>query len=82
MCVCVCVCELLSHVPVFATPGTVFCQATLPIEFSREEYWSGLLFLYPGDHPDPGIEPVSSALQVDSLPSDPPGKIQGSFKNT
>ena len=47
------------------------------MEFSREEYWSGLLFPYPVDLPDPGIEPMSSvspALQADSLPTVPPGK--------
>ena len=42
--------------------------------FSRQEYWSGLPFPSPGDLPDPGIEPVSSPLQTDSLPSEPPGK--------
>ena len=47
----------------------VVCQALLSIEFSRQEYWSGLPFPSPGDLPDPGIE---SALQVDSLPSEPP----------
>ena len=36
--------------------------------FSRQEYWSGLPFPSPGDLPDPGIEPVSPALQADSLP--------------
>ena len=36
--------------------------------FSRQEYWSGLLFPSPGDLPNPGIEPGSPALQVDSLP--------------
>ena len=36
--------------------------------FSRQEYWSGLPFPPPGDLPDPGIEPESPALQVDSLP--------------
>ena len=41
--------------------------------FSRQEYWSGLPFPSPGDLPDPGIEPRSSALQADSLPSEPPG---------
>ena len=35
--------------------------------FSRQEYWSGLPFPFPGDLPDPGIKPVSPALQVDSL---------------
>ena len=43
--------------------------------FSRQEYWSGLLFPSPGDLPDPGIEPRSSALQADSLQSEPSGKI-------
>ena len=42
--------------------------------FSRQEYWSGLPFLSPGDLPDPGIEPRSTSLQVDSLPSESPGK--------
>ena len=42
--------------------------------FSRQEYWSGLTFSTPGDLPDPGIEPaspVSPALQVDPLPTEP-----------
>ena len=42
--------------------------------FFRQEYWSGLSFPTPGDLPDPGIEPRSPALQVNSLPSEPPGK--------
>ena len=41
--------------------------------FSKQEYRSGLLFLSPGDLPDPGSEPRSSALQAESLPSEPPG---------
>ena len=41
------------------------------LEFSRQEYWSGLPFLSPGDLPDPGIEPGSPALQADSLQSEP-----------
>ena len=36
--------------------------------FPRQEYWSGLPFLSPGDRPNPGIEPASPAWQVDSLP--------------
>ena len=44
------------------------------MEFSRQEYWSGLPFPSPGDLPDIGIEPGSPALQADSLPSEPPGK--------
>ena len=43
------------------------------MEFSRPEYWSGLLFPSLGDLPDPGIEPGSPALQADSLPAEPPG---------
>ena len=42
--------------------------------FSRQEYWSGLPFLSPGDLPDPGIKAESPALQVGSLPSEPSGK--------
>ena len=38
------------------------------MEFSRQEYWSGLPFPTPGDLPHPGTEPMSLALQVDSLP--------------
>ena len=37
--------------------------------FSRQEYWSGLPFPSPGDLPDPGIEPGSSALEADALTS-------------
>ena len=47
------------------------CQASLSMEFSRQEYWSGLPFPPPGDLPSPGIEPVSlasSALHTGSLP--------------
>ena len=40
------------------------------MEFLRQEYWSGLLFPSPGELPDPGIEPVSPALQADSVPSE------------
>ena len=42
--------------------------------FSRQEYWSRLPCLPPGDLPNPGIEPRSPALQADSLLSEPPGK--------
>ena len=45
--------------------------------FSRQEYWSVLTFLSPGDLPNPGIEPASPTLQAESLLSEPPGK--GSF---
>ena len=44
------------------------------MEFSRQEYWSGLPFPSPEDLPNPMIEPGSPALQADTLPSEPPGK--------
>ena len=64
----------LSRVGLFATPWTVAYQAPPSMGFSRQECWSGLPFLSPGDLPDPGIEPGSDALQADALPSEPPGK--------
>ena len=57
VCVCCCV-QLLS----------VTRQAPLSMRFSRQEYWSELPFLSPGDLPDPGVKPASSTLQTDSLP--------------
>ena len=45
------------------------------MEFSRQEYCSGLPFSSPGDLPDPGIQPLSPALQADSLLSEAPGKL-------
>ena len=44
------------------------------MEFSRPEYWSGQPFPSPGDLPNSGIKPRSPTLQVDSLPTEPPGK--------
>ena len=61
-------------VRLFVTPWTVAYQAPQSMEFSRQEYWSGLPFPSPGDLPNPGIEPRSSALQADALPSEPPGR--------
>ena len=72
----------LSRVRLFATPWTVAHQTPLSMGFSRQESWSALPFLSPGDLPDPGIEPGSPTLQADALPSDPPGKptAGGPFK--
>ena len=50
-----------------------------PWGFSRQEYWSGWPFSSPGDPPNPGIKPASPAFQVDSLPSEPPGKCINGF---
>ena len=55
-------------------PGTVPHETPPSMEFSREEYWSELPFPPPGDLLEPGIEPGSPALQVDALPSEPPGR--------
>ena len=52
----------LSRVQLFATPWTVAYQALQSMEFSRQEYWSGLPFPPPGDLPNPGIEPRSPSL--------------------
>ena len=59
----------------FVAPWTVALQASLSMGFSRQEYWSGLPCPSPVDLPDLGIEPGSPALQADSLPSEPPGKL-------
>ena len=44
----------------FVTTWTIAHQATLSLEFSRQEYWSGLPYPLPGDLPDPGMELGSS----------------------
>ena len=50
---------------------TIAYQASPPVGYSRQEYWSGLPFPLPGDLPNPGIEPGSPALQTDALLSEP-----------
>ena len=54
---------------------TLSYQAPPSMGFSRQEYWSGLPFPYPGNLPDPGIEPRSFAFQADALTSELPGKL-------
>ena len=54
--------------------GTQPARLLCPWGFSRQEHWSGLPCPPPGDLPNPGIKPRSPALQVDSLPTEPPGK--------
>ena len=54
-----CVLSHFSCIRLFVTPGTLARQAPLSMEFSGQEYWSGLPFPPPGDFPNPGIEPVS-----------------------
>ena len=57
--------------PTLQPRGLLACQAPLSVNFSRQEYWSGLPFLFSRDFPDPGIKPGSPASQADSLPSEP-----------
>ena len=62
---CECILSHVCRVQLFATLWPVAHQASLSMGFSRQEYWSGLLCPFPGDLPDPGIEPasvISSAL--------------------
>ena len=61
--------KLLRRVRLLAAPWTI-----PSVESSQSEYWSGEPIPSPGDLPDPGIELESPALQVDSLPAEPPGK--------
>ena len=62
-----------SHVRLFATPWTIARQAPLSMEFSRQEYWSGLPFPSPGDLPDPGMEHAFPALAGKFFTTEPPG---------
>ena len=59
----------LCRVRLIATPWTI-----QSMQFSRPEYWNGLPFPSQGALPNPGIDPRSPALQVDSLSAEPPGK--------
>ena len=62
----------LSRVWLFATPRTVAHQAPPSMEFSRQDYWSRLLFPSAGYLSNPGMKPGSPTLQADALPSEPP----------
>ena len=64
---CSLVVQSLSHVWLFAAPWTVAHQAPLSKRFPRQEYWSGLSFLSPGDLPNPGSNPSLLHWQADSL---------------
>ena len=68
-----------------AAPWAVARQAPVSMEFSRQDYWSGLPFPTPGDLPDLGIDPgspVSPELQADSLPTKPTEKPLQSMLNS
>ena len=76
-CVCVFSCLIMSNSLQShrLQPTRLLC----PWGFSRPEYWSGLPCPPPGDLPNPGIEPRSSTLQADSLPSEPLGKRKNTW---
>ena len=70
-----CLLSCFSHVRLFVTLWTIACQVPLSMEFSRQEYWSGLPSPPPWDLSDPGIELVflmSPASAGSSLPLVPP----------
>ena len=69
MCVYIYSCCLVAKLhPTLGISWIVAHQAPLSMGFPRQEYWSGLPLPAPGDLPDPGIEPMSPALQGASLP--------------
>ena len=77
-----CVLSCFSRVQLFVTHWTLVRQAPLSMGFSRQEYWSGLPFLTPGDLPYPGMEPCLLCLQhwqSGSLPLAPSGKPMASM---
>ena len=61
--------------PTLCGPMGCSPRAPLSMGFSGQEYWSRLPFPSPGDLHDPGIELRPAAFQADSLPSEPPGKL-------
>ena len=72
-----CMLSCFTHVWLFVILWTIVHQAPLPMGFPTQEYWNGVPCPPPGDLLGPGIEPASPALpalQVDSLPTEPPGK--------
>ena len=71
------VCVVAKPLQSYLTLCNPWAVAPLSMGYSRLEYWSGLPFPSAGDLPDPGIKPQSPVLQVDSLPSEPPGKPSG-----
>ena len=69
-----CVCVSHSVISYSLWPHGRYPTRLISVGFSRQEYWSGLSFPSPEDFPTPGNELRSPALQVNSLPSEPPGK--------
>ena len=69
-----CMLSCFSRVRLCVTVWTGALQAPLSMGFPRQEYWSGLPFLAPGDLPDPGIKCASPALASGFSSTEPPGK--------
>ena len=65
-------CHTSHHVVAQSCPTLppIVCQAPLPMAFSRQEFWSGLLVPSPGDLPNLAFKPGSPTLQADSSPSE------------
>ena len=64
----------------FVTQETIACQALLSMGFSRQEYWSELLFPSPGDLPNPEIEPMSPEVAGEFFTTEPPGKPKSVYR--
>ena len=58
----------------FVTPWTIARQTPLSMKFPRREYLNGLVFLFPGGLPDPGVESASPAMAEALFTPEPPGK--------
>ena len=70
---------VLSHVQLFVTPWTAAHKPPLSMEFSRQEYWSGLPFPTPEDLPNPGVKTGITSLTSPAMAgglfiTEPPGK--------
>ena len=59
---CCCCLVAKSHLALLGPPWIVACQVPLPMGYSKQEYWNGLPFPFPGDLPEPRSKPMSSAL--------------------
>ena len=80
VCVCVCVFSVARSCPTLCGPRDCSRQTSLPMEFSRQEYWSGIPFPTPGDLPNPGIELASPALAGRLFTTNATGKLKVKWK--
>ena len=82
VCVCVCTHSAAQCCLTLATPWTIAYQAPLSMEFSRQEYWNGLLFPFPRNLPYSGIEPVLTALAGGFFTTKPSRELIHRLKGT